>query len=73
MQVLIDSVDKIKDFVSIVNHSNCDVDLISGKAVYLDAKSILGIMSCNINQPLTIKIYGDEDERPHLYVTEYSD
>jgi len=66
MMVLLDGVDKISEFVSIVNHSNCDVDLISGNRTYLDAKSILGIMSCNIHEPLTLEIIGSQEEKEEL-------
>lgn len=66
MKVILNNIEKIKEFVSIVSHSACDVDLISGKSTYLDAKSILGIMSCNINEPLNIDIFGDEAEKEAL-------
>lgn len=66
LKVLLNSVEKIEDFVSIVSHSNCDVDLISGKSVYLDAKSILGILSCNINNPLNLEILGDDEDKNKL-------
>lgn len=66
MKVLLNDMEKVQEFVSIVSHSTCDVDLISGKSTYLDAKSILGIISCNINEPLTVEIFGNEDERKEL-------
>jgi len=66
MQVLLDDISKIKEFVTVVNHSSCEVDLVSGKSHFLDAKSILGILSCNINEPLEIQIIGNEPERVKL-------
>ena len=66
MQVLLDDISKIKEFVRLVNHSNCDIDLISGKNKFLDAKSILGVMSCNIHEPLTIEIIGSDEEKKLL-------
>lgn len=66
MRVLLNDVEKIEEFVSIVSRSNCDVDLISGRSIYLDAKSILGIMSCNINNPLDIEIVGEDDDKDAL-------
>lgn len=66
MKVLLDDIAKIEEFVSIVSRSECDIDLISGKSIYLDAKSILGIMSCNIKAPLDIEIVGDDADKETL-------
>lgn len=60
VKVLIDSVEKIKDFVGITNHANCDIDLVSGRNTYLDAKSIMGILSCDFKKPMKLNIYADE-------------
>lgn len=53
-KVLIDSIEKAEHFVSITNDFDYDVDLVAGKNIYLDGKSILGIMSCNISEPITM-------------------
>ena len=66
MRVILNTIEKVKDFVAVVNHSPCDVDLISGKSTYLDAKSILGILSCNIKEPLSIEIFGGETDKEAL-------
>lgn len=65
--VLVDSFDKIRNFVSITNSSTYDIDLISGKSTYLDAKSIMGILSCNIAEPMTVVVNcKDEGENARL-------
>lgn len=66
MKVLLNSVPKIREFVEIVNHSSCDVDLVASHSTYLDAKSLLGILSCNINEPMHIEIHDDGMERDDL-------
>ena len=65
-KVLINSVEKIQDFVNITNEADCDIDLICGSRTYLDAKSLLGILSCNYQEPLSIDIHADEDESQEL-------
>lgn len=62
VKVLLDSIDKIKSFVEIARKTECDIDLISGRNTYLDAKSLLGILSCNVAKPLILDVHADEDE-----------
>jgi phosphotransferase system HPr-like phosphotransfer protein len=66
VKVLLNSVDKIKDFVSIVTSVPFDIDLISGKHTYLDAKSLLGILSCDCRRPLVLDIHAEEEEKQEL-------
>lgn len=63
VKVLLNSIDKIKNFVDIARKTDCDIDLISGRNTYLDAKSLLGILSCNVANPLILDIHADIDER----------
>lgn len=62
VNVLLDSVEKIKDFVEITRCESCDIDLISGRNTYLDAKSLLGILSCDCTKPLKLDIHADKTE-----------
>jgi phosphotransferase system HPr-like phosphotransfer protein len=66
VKVLLDSVDKIRDFESIVANMPFDIDLISGKHTYLDAKSVLGILSCDCRRPLVLDIHAEEDDKEKL-------
>lgn len=66
IRVLLDSVDKIKAFVSITRKVHYDIDLVSGKNTYLDAKSIMGILSCDCSKPLQLDIHADEDDKVAL-------
>ena len=47
VKVLLNSVDKVKDFIDITRSVSYDIDLISGRDTYLDAKSLLGVLSCD--------------------------
>lgn len=60
MFILLDSMEKVKNFVDIISRFASDVDLESGKYV-VDAKSILGIISLNLTKPLSL-IVRDKDE-----------
>lgn len=58
-KVLLNSIDKVKAFVGITRTTSFDIDLFNNTDSCLDAKSILGILSCDINQPLSIFIHSD--------------
>ena len=60
--ILLDSVDKVREFASYTQKLSYDVDMESSRRQYLDAKSILGIMSCDIRKPVKIEIHADEEE-----------
>ncbi len=58
MRILIDSVDKVKSFVNITGKTDYDIDIVSGRYV-IDGKSIMGIFSLNLSEPMDIIIHGD--------------
>ena len=66
MKVLLDSVDKVRDFVDITRSTSFDIDLISGRNTYLDAKSLLGVLSCDCTKPLVLDIHAEQEERKEL-------
>lgn len=55
------TIEKAKKFNSIALSFEEDIDLIRGRYV-LDAKSILGIFSMDISNPVNVKIHTDNDE-----------
>ena len=60
VQILIDSIEKVKAFVNEIAKFNCDFDLISGRYV-IDAKSIMGIFSLDISKPIELDIHVDDE------------
>lgn len=52
------SISDVKDFVHAVNSFSYDVDLSSGRYV-VDAKSIMGIFSLELQRPINIEIHSD--------------
>ena len=58
--LLLSSINDVKDFVNIVSKYDFDVDLTSGRYV-VDAKSIMGIFSLDLTKPITLNIHTDEN------------
>lgn len=67
VNILLDSIDKVKKFVSVVTEFDTDFDLISGRYV-IDAKSILGIFSMDLSKPLTLQIHAEAEELEKVLV-----
>ncbi|MBE6565457.1 MAG: HPr family phosphocarrier protein [Ruminococcaceae bacterium] len=59
VQVRIASIQDVRDFVNIVTKYNTDVDLISGRYI-VDAKSIMGIFSLDLLNPITLSAHSDD-------------
>lgn len=57
--IILGTINDVKNFVNIVNKYNFDVDLTSGRYV-VDAKSIMGIFSLDLSKPIKCEIFSDE-------------
>ena len=51
--------EEIKEFVNTVNRYAYEMDLRAGRHV-VDAKSILGIFSLDLSEPISLEIYSDD-------------
>ena len=60
VKISLNSIDKVKAFVNDVTKFNTDFDLVSGRYV-IDAKSIMGIFSLDLAQPLTLTVHGNDE------------
>ena len=58
--LMIDTLQKVKDFASITQYFTEEVTVTRGKYV-VDGKSLLGLYSLNLSLPITV-IYHDIDE-----------
>lgn len=63
VKILLDSVQKVKEFSSIVARLEAECELVQGARI-LDAKSIMGIFSLELQEPVTLKIDTDSSELP---------
>ncbi|MBO5059662.1 MAG: HPr family phosphocarrier protein [Clostridia bacterium] len=57
--LMLNSINDVKDFVNIVSKYDFDVDLTSGRYV-VDAKSIMGIFSLNLSKPIKVEVHSDD-------------
>ena len=60
MTIVLNSIDKVKSFVNLVNTFDTDFDLVSGRYV-IDAKSIMGIFSLDLSKPIELRIHDCEN------------
>ncbi len=57
--IILKSINDVKDFVNIVNKYDFDVDLTSGRYI-VDAKSIMGIFSLDLSKPIKVEVQSDD-------------
>ena len=61
VKISLNSIDKVKSFVNTISQFDYDFDLLSGRYV-IDAKSIMGIFSLDLANPIELNIYGGSSE-----------
>ena len=59
VNIMLKSIDDVKNFVNLVNKYDFEVDLISGRYV-VDAKSIMGIFSLDLSRPIKLETYAED-------------
>ncbi len=57
--LLLNTTESVKSFVNIISRFDYDMDLRCGRYV-VDAKSILGIFSLDLNRPVVLEVHCDE-------------
>ncbi len=60
--ILLSSINDVKDFVNIVSKYDADIDLTSGRYV-VDAKSIMGIFSLDLSKPIKLETQDNEGDK----------
>lgn len=61
VKILIDSIEKVKKFSSIISKESVDCELVEGVRI-LDAKSIMGIFSLDLTKPIQLNIHSENKE-----------
>lgn len=61
LNLLLDSVGKVKRFIETVSDFNGQIDLVSGRYV-VDAKSLMGVFSLDLTKKLRLDVHTDSDE-----------
>ena len=59
--VYLNSIERVKNFVNQIINIESDVDLIYGRYT-LDAKSIMAILSINLNNKLKLVLHSDDED-----------
>ena len=59
--ILLNTTDSVKNFVSTISKYDYEMDLRSGRYV-VDAQSLLGIFSLDLNKPVILEIYSSDCE-----------
>lgn len=60
-QILLSSINDVKNFVNTVSKYDYEIDLTSGRYV-VDAKSIMGIFSLDLSKPIKVEIHSESCE-----------
>ena len=68
--ILLNSIAKVKNFINTISTFDGTVDITSGRYV-INAKSIMGIFSIDITQPLTLNIHVDTPEEFDVDISEF--
>ena len=61
INVMLSTINDVKDFVSIVSQFDFEIDLVSGRYA-VDAKSIMGIFSLDLSKPIKVNIHSDNTD-----------
>ncbi|HHW30233.1 MAG TPA: HPr family phosphocarrier protein [Clostridiaceae bacterium] len=61
IDILLRSINDVKDFVNIANKYDFDIDLVSGRYI-VDAKSIMGIFSLDLSKPIRVEAHTNDCE-----------
>lgn len=56
--IKINTINDVKDFVTIVTRCSYEVDIVSGRYA-IDAKSIMGIFSLDLSKELELRVHSD--------------
>lgn len=59
INICLNSIEKVKQFVNLISKYDGDFDLTSGRYV-IDAKSIMGIFSLDLSKPLKLDIHNSD-------------
>ena len=60
IKISLNSIDKVKTYVNVINSFYAEFDLVSGRYV-IDAKSIMGIFSLDISKPIDLNIHNADN------------
>lgn len=60
VMVLIDTIEKVKEFSVIIGNCPVAADLATGRFL-IDAKSLMGVFSLDVSKPIELRIHSKDD------------
>ncbi len=69
-KILLQSISDVKEFVTAISMCDFDADLISGRYT-VDAKSIMGIFSLDLSNPIDIIAYTDDSQALFAQISKF--
>lgn len=67
LDVLLNSIDKVKKFTDLTYTFESDVDVVQGRYT-IDGKSIMGVFSLSLVEPVTVEIESDNEEEINKFL-----
>ncbi|WOC33538.1 MULTISPECIES: HPr family phosphocarrier protein [Caproicibacterium] len=58
-QIMLSSIEDVRNFVNLTNQCDFEVNLTNSK-YKIDAKSIMGVFSLDLSQPVTVEVEADK-------------
>ncbi|MDE5616910.1 MAG: HPr family phosphocarrier protein [Clostridia bacterium] len=68
--LLLNTTESVKSFVNIISQFDFDMDLRCGRYV-VDAKSILGIFSLDLNRPVVLEVHSEDCDELIKSISKY--
>ncbi len=59
-QIKLNATEEVREFVSAAEKCDFDIDVFYNRFI-IDAKSIMGVLSMDLNRVLTVKYFGEND------------
>lgn len=61
LDVVLNTIEKVKKFTDITNKFNCEVDVLQGKYI-VDGRSIMGVFSLDLTKTVIVEIESDDEK-----------
>ena len=65
VKIVLKSIEKVKKFVQTITKFDGEIELVSGRHI-VDAKSIMGIFSVDLSNPVVLQIHAKENEEDEI-------
>ena len=65
MKVILNTIDRIKEFVRLAQECPEDIDICSGRYI-IDAKSIMGLFSLDLSKPIEVSFHASGEDLARL-------